>query len=131
MPALPWVAKTPPDADQEYVVMASRLPLARHRYIPGFLRATRSVRQQLAATDGLVGYALDARVLSKTFLTLSVWQSREALDAFSAANPHSARVGEIRAHMRPTTFVFWTCKGSEVPVSWAEARRRLAEQAAT
>ena len=130
MPALPWVDKTPADADREYVVMASRLPLARHRYIPGFLRAVRSIRHQLAAADGLIGYALDARVLSKTFRTLSVWQSREALDAFSAANPHSARVGEIRPRMRPTTFVFWTCKGSDVSVSWAEARRRIDEEAA-
>jgi hypothetical protein len=58
-----------------------------------------------------------------------VWQSPEALDAFSAANPHSARVSDIRPHMRPTTFVFWTCKGREVPVSWAEARRRIDEEA--
>jgi len=129
MPALPWSSRTPADPDDEYVVMASRLPLARYRHIPKFLRATRSVRRQLTSADGLIGYSLDAKVLGKTFWTVSAWQSREALDAFSTANPHSTRVAEIRPHMRPTTFVFWTCKGSELPVSWTDVRRRINEEA--
>jgi hypothetical protein len=125
MPALPWLRGAPVDPDLECVVMASRLPLAHHRHIPGFLRATTQIRRQLANATGLVGYALDAKLLSKTFWTLSAWQSREALEAFTHGNPHIARVNEIRPRMRQTTFVFWTCRAGELPISWAEARRRI------
>lgn len=129
MPALPWVTGSPVDPDHECVVMASRLPLARYRHIPGFMRATMQIRRQLAGTDGLVGYALDAKLLSKTFWTVSAWQSREALDRFSRANPHAVRVSAIRSHMRPSTFVFWTGRAGDLPINWAEVRRRIdAEQ---
>ncbi len=128
MPALPWVSGAPVDADHECVVMASRLPLTRHRYIPRFLRSTMQIRRQLARAEGLVGYALDAHPVAKTFWTLSAWQSQEALDAFSCENPHRARVQAIRPRMGPTTFVFWTCRAGDLPVSWAEARRRIAEE---
>ena len=37
MPALPWTSVAEPKPDQEYVVMASRLPLAHYRHIPSFL----------------------------------------------------------------------------------------------
>jgi heme-degrading monooxygenase HmoA len=129
MPALPWASRATVDADRDYVVMASRLPLARYRHLPGFLRATAAIRRQLAATDGLVGYSLDAHPLAKTFWTVSAWRSRAALEAFSQADPHHARVATIRTHMRPTTFVFWTCRGSDPPISWTEVRRRIQEQA--
>jgi hypothetical protein len=48
MPALPWTTISPPDRAREYVVMASRLPLARYRDMPGFLRAAMLIRAQLA-----------------------------------------------------------------------------------
>jgi quinol monooxygenase YgiN len=131
MPALPWTSRTAVGGDDECVVMASRLPLAHYRHIPAFLAATMAIRRQLAAADGLIGYALDAHLMSRTFWTVSAWQSREALDAFSRANPHSARVSAIRPRMQPTTFTFWTCPGSELPVHWHEVRRRIAEEAAT
>jgi hypothetical protein len=130
MPALPWASRTAAGADDECVIMALRLPLAHYRHVPGFLAATMAIRHQLAGADGLVGYSLDARLLSRTFWTVSAWQNRDALDAFSHANPHSARVSAIRPHMRPTTFTFWTCRGSELPVDWTEVRRRIAEEAA-
>ena len=44
MPALPWTTISSPDRAREYVVMASRLPLARYRDLPGFLRTTMLIR---------------------------------------------------------------------------------------
>lgn len=130
MPALPWSSIKPAAADQECVIMASRLPLARYRHISGFLRATVRIRRQLAGADGLVGYSLDAHPLGKTFWTLSAWESQEALETFSRANPHHVSIEGIRPHMRPTTFVFWTAKGADLPIPWSEARRRVNEEAA-
>lgn len=127
MPALPWTAMSRPDPERDYVVMASRLPLARYRDIPRFLRATMAIRKQLAGASGLIGYTLDAHPAQKTFWTLSAWDSQDALDAFSRADPHRSRVSAIRPKMRPTTFRFWTVRGADLPVSWQEARHRIAE----
>jgi quinol monooxygenase YgiN len=130
MPALPWTTATTVGPDHECVIMASRLPLARYRHIPRFLAATMKIRRQLARTEGLIGYALDAKLLGKTFWTLSAWENQQALDVFSQADPHRTRVDQTRPYMRPTTFVFWTAKAAELPPAWADARRRVEEQAA-
>ena len=124
MPALPWTTISPPDRAREYVVMASRLPLSRYRDMPGFLRAATLIRAQLARTDGLIGYTLDAHLAQKTFWTVSAWDSRDALDAFSRTDPHRGRVRVIRPRMRPTTFTYWTVSGADLPSAWAEVRRR-------
>ncbi|PZS20438.1 MAG: DUF3291 domain-containing protein [Pseudonocardiales bacterium] len=116
-----------PEPGREYVVMASRLPLARYRHIPSFLRSTNVIRRQLATSDGLIGYALDARPLSKTFFTVSAWQTREALGRFSHAEPHRNRIEATRPLMLATTFVFWTALGSDLPIAWNEVRRRIAD----
>jgi hypothetical protein len=73
MPALPWIPVCEPKADATLVVMASRLPLRSYARILSFMRATLRIRRQLAKAEGLVGYSLDARLLSKTFWTLSAW----------------------------------------------------------
>jgi len=129
MPTLPWTAFRETDPDREYVVMASRLPLARYRHVPSFLRATLAIRGQLAHADGLVGYSLDAQLVRKTFWTLSVWDSPAALAAFARADPHADRVRSVRPRMRPTAFATWTMRGAELPVTWTHARARLADQA--
>jgi hypothetical protein len=72
MPAVSWTKIVDPEPDREYVVMASQLLLARYRSIPSFLAATVSIRTQLSHADGLIGYALDAHLLRKTFWTVSV-----------------------------------------------------------
>ena len=130
MPALPWTTFSPPDPDREYVVMASRLPLARYRDVPAFLRATMAIRGQLGHASGLIGYSLDAHLTRKTFYTLSAWDSQDALDAFSHADPHRSRVSVIRPRMRPTTFTFWTVHGADLPISWTQARHRIAAEEA-
>jgi heme-degrading monooxygenase HmoA len=125
MPVLPWTSRAVAEPDREYVVMASRLPLARFRHVPAFLRATITIRRQLARADGLIGYSLDAKLLSKTFWTLSVWRDEESLGAFAQAAPHRDRVQAIRPHMEQTTFVTWTVPGIDLPVPWAQARQRV------
>src|SRR6266702_297742 len=127
MPAIPWTRLADPDPDHDYVVLAARLPVRGSRHIVAFLRATRAVRTQLAATEGVVGYTLDAWLLSRTFWTLSAWESDETLRRFSHADPHRARIAEIRPHMLASTFVRWTVSGRDLPPNWADARQRIAE----
>lgn len=126
MPALPWKTFSPPDPARDYVVMASRLPLSRYRDLATFLSAAMTIRTQLAGAGGLIGYALDAHLAQRTFWTVSAWDSRDALDAFSRADPHRSRVQVIRPRMRPTTFTFWTVSGADLPIGWTEVRRQVA-----
>ena len=128
MPKLPWVTVTELDPDAEVTVMASRLPLRRYRHIPGFMAATLRIRRQLAAAEGLGGYALDAELMRKTFWTVSAWADREHLQRFERADPHHAATRTIRPRMEPSTFVFWTGKAGELPIGWDEVRRRIGER---
>ncbi|HEY8524137.1 MAG TPA: hypothetical protein VIL48_04180 [Acidimicrobiales bacterium] len=129
MPKLPWaeIESVPPDT--EITVMASRLPLRRYRHVPGFLAATRRIRRQLARAEGLVGYALEAQLTRKTFWTVSAWTDLDRLYRFNRSDPHRADAAAIRPRMEPSSFVFWTARAGDLPISWREVRRRLAEQA--
>ena len=127
MPALPWFRIFTVDPTTELTVMASRLPLRHYRRIPGFLRWTLRIRGQLSQSPGLVGYSLDAHVLRKTFWTLSAWTGQEAMEAFVRAEPHRFVMAAIRPHMRQSTFVFWTVTAAELPVTWPDARRHIAQ----
>jgi heme-degrading monooxygenase HmoA len=118
MPALPWTSRTTPDPDAAYVVMGSRLPLRGYRFVPRFLAHSMRIRRQLARADGLIGYALNARLTHKEFWTVSVWQSRDELERFAAANPHAEIIRTKPERMGQSKFVFWTCVGHDVPIGW-------------
>jgi hypothetical protein len=129
MPALPWIRVSEPKPDATYVVMASRLPLRSYARVPSFMRATARIRRQLATADGLIGYSLEAKLLAKTFWTLSAWRDQGALDSFARAEPHRGLISAIRPHMKPTSFVTWTSTGSEIPVKWDTAHQQINRKA--
>jgi heme-degrading monooxygenase HmoA len=126
MPALPWAPRTPPDPDTTYVVMGTYLPLRGYRFIPQFLAQTMQIRRQLGAAEGLIGYALDAHPLRKEFLTVSVWESSEALQRFARTEPHASITRTKPKRMGPSKFRTWSALGREVPVSWDAVRAHLA-----
>jgi heme-degrading monooxygenase HmoA len=125
MPALPWRARAPVSANQEYLAMATFLPLRSYRAMPRFLRLATSVTGQLERTGGLVGYSLLAQPARKRFWTLSVWIDRRALSAFVREMPHLGAMQQLRPHMGPTRFTAWTVLGCALPISWNEATERL------
>ena len=125
MPALPWRAKAPVSSNQEYLAMATFLPLQSDRAMPRFLRLTTSVAGQLERTGGLVGYSLLAQPARKRFWTLSAWIDRRALSAFVREMPHLGAMQQLRPHMGPTRFTAWTVLGCALPISWHEATDRL------
>lgn len=120
MPALPWVRNETPVAGEQYVTMASRLPLRSHLAIPGFLRDTLRIRRQLADAPGLVGYGLKADLLAKTFWTYSVWKDQDSLDAFARSDPHLQIVRRLRPRMGESRFSTATIDGERIPTTWAE-----------
>jgi hypothetical protein len=118
MPALPWTERVEPDPEATYVVMGSRLPLRGYRFIPRFLLHSMKIRRQLATSDGLVGYALNARLTHREFWTVSVWRTRDDLEAFAVADPHTTIIHTKPQRMARSKFVFWTCLGRDLPIKW-------------
>jgi hypothetical protein len=127
MPALPWTRFASPAADQRCLVMATRLPLRRYRSIPGFLRRTNAIRHQLSRTEGLIGYGLDAKPLRKQFMTVSAWIDNEHLMRFVAAEPHRSTMRAVKPLMGGTRFITWTATAADLPPTWSDVVRRLAE----
>jgi hypothetical protein len=127
MPTLPWTTIADSAESADVVVMASRLPLRRHRSIPRFLTATMAIRRQLRNSDGLLSYALDADLVRGVFWTVSAWQTQSALDRFAGSDPHRRLILSIRPLMAPTTFAFWRHPGREIPINWDLVRTKLAD----
>lgn len=125
MPALPWIHVQTADDHADLTIIASRLPLRSHRHIPRFLWHTWLVHRQLARSPGLVGYSLDARLLGKTFWTVSAWKNRPDLGAFDRSSPHRAAKDAVRPAMLPSTFVMWSSRTDLLPVPWQEVRGRI------
>jgi quinol monooxygenase YgiN len=122
MPALPWRSHAPIEGAQEYTVLASKLVLRRLRSVPGFLASTLAIQRQLDATDGLVGYSLDADLIHRVFWTFSVWVNQASLDAFVTSEPHRQIMERLQGHMEETAFFNATFAGSDIPSSWTERK---------
>ena len=121
MAAKLWVTLRPPDPDRQYLALLTELPLARFRDLGRFVLYTRRIEAQLRKTPGVVGYSLMARVFSKRFWTLSVWEGDAALAKFVVQIPHAQVMSAFAGKMRQTPFVRWSIRGSEYPLRWDEA----------
>jgi len=108
--------------------MLSYLPLNKWRALPKFMRYTYQIRRQLADSEGLIGYSLDANVPGREFWTLSVWQDEESLRRFVQRTPHSRVMMDLLSDMGQTEFFHWDVDGSSIPPNWEEAKRRMRER---
>ncbi|MFJ8624868.1 DUF3291 domain-containing protein [Kitasatospora sp. NPDC093550] len=125
MPALPWITPNPATPGTSAVVMASRFEVRSLADVPRFFVKSLAVWRQLRSAPGALGASLIARPLRRTFYTLSAWESREALDAFAAAQPHRSVMTGLRATMKESTFTFWPLPVERLPVPWADAHARI------
>ncbi|MFF5805448.1 DUF3291 domain-containing protein [Streptomyces sp. NPDC012746] len=128
MPDVPWSTPTRPDPAAEVYVMASRFETAGLLGALRFFLRTPGIILQVRKAPGANGVALRARVFSRTFLTLSAWEDREALYRFARSEPHRSTSRAASAFTKESVFTFWSVPAAELPISWAEAERRLAEQ---
>ena len=108
--------------------MLTYLPLNKWRTIPKFMRYTSQIRRQLADSEGLIGYALDANVLNRDFWTLSVWEDEESLRRFVQRNPHGRVMTDLLPHMGQTDFLPFKVDGSSIPPDWEDTKRRMRER---
>jgi hypothetical protein len=108
--------------------MASRFALKRHRDVVPFLRAAIRLRKLAARAPGNVGLGLRANPLTKTFWTLSTWESGDALRAYAATETHRAIVSRFKQASATSDFVFWDDPDPTTRPTWREATTRLAER---
>lgn len=108
--------------------MASRFETATLTGALRFFLKSPGIILQIRKAPGAHGVGLRARVFRRTFLTLSAWEDREALYRFARSEPHRSSSRAAAAYMKESEFTFWTVPAGELPISWAEAERRLAEQ---
>ena len=126
MPTLPWT-NGPYADDAPLHVLTSTLPLTRYRDVARFLRWTLAIRKQLRTTPGCAGYTLDAKLLRKTFWTLSAWHDRDAMQEFVRSGAHASMLADMAGRLGKSRFVESTATRADLPLDWAAARRRLAE----
>ena len=120
----PWITFAPVDAHREYLALLSYLPLNKYSAVLGFFRFSLQIQKQLRSTPGVIGYSLRAKMLSRNFWTLSVWEHQKALTEFVATIPHGEAMRAMTPLMGPTKFTQWKVVGSSLPLSWNEAMQR-------
>jgi hypothetical protein len=125
---MPWKAIGDVDTNREYVALLSYLPLRKYSKVPAFLRYTLQIQRQMSKTPGAIGYSLRAKVLSRRFWTLSVWEDDRALMEFVRNAPHGEAMRSIAPHMDATKFTRWKVPGSAVPPTWDDAMKRESKE---
>ncbi|MGW7041870.1 DUF3291 domain-containing protein [Streptomyces avermitilis] len=128
MPTLPWTTVEEPAPGAESFVMASRLEVRRFADVPRFFLRSLATWKQVKTAPGAFGASLVAEPLKRTFWTLSAWEDKEALYTYVKTEPHRTIMNDLRSTMSGSVFTFWRTPADELPVDWADARRRLAEQ---
>ncbi|MEU9715138.1 DUF3291 domain-containing protein [Streptomyces sp. NPDC047976] len=128
MPDIPWLTPTQAPEGAEVYVMASRFETSTLLGAVRFFLKAPGIISQIRKAPGAHGAALRARVLGRTFLTLSAWEDRDALYRFARSEPHRSSSRAAGAYMKESAFTFWTVPASELPITWDEAERRLAER---
>lgn len=131
MPTLPWTIPSPPPPNGTAFVMASRFEVRAPKDVPRFFLRSLAAWGQVRTAPGAYGASLVAQPFKRVFYTLSAWEDRDALYAYARTEPHRGIMTSLRPTMRTSTFTFWEVDTSGLPITWEDARRRLAEQART
>ena len=128
MPDLPWTTYSEMEPGHTYLVMASHLPLKSIASTARFFRAVAAIRKQLRSADGIVGYTLRARPLTRNYWTLSALRDQAALQAFMRTAPHVGVMSSLKPFMETTRFLQWEITAADGRPSWTEALERLARK---
>ncbi|MER5867260.1 DUF3291 domain-containing protein [Kitasatospora sp. NPDC002040] len=128
MPTLPWTTPNAPQPGTQVLVMASRLEVGSLKDVPKFFLKSLAAWRQVKTAPGAVGATLIAQPLKRTFWTLSAWEDRKTLYTYAKTEPHHTIMTSLRSVMKVSTFVFWEVPAEQLPIDWADAKNRIAEQ---
>lgn len=107
------------------VVVATRMTVARVRWVPRFLRGSLAASRQAGRSPGFVAGRLRAE-LSGTFWTLTVWESGRDMVAFRDTGAHARVLPRLAGWASEAVFGVWNSDAAELP-DWAETARRIGE----
>jgi hypothetical protein len=108
---------------QTYICTATRLRVRGVRQLPAFLRASSAAAAAAKRTPGNAGTRVLGVPPLLTFSTMSVWESREAMQEFARSPEHRLCMVNMPAWARRGKFVTFT---TETPrPGWRLAGRKL------
>jgi heme-degrading monooxygenase HmoA len=108
-------------------VMASRLRLTSVRHLPRFLRASMRVDAQAKAAPGRIESRLHAQLPARTFWTLSVWETEDAMRRFVRTAPHADVMRDLgrRGMIASAEFRSWEQPAGAGLPSWEDVAARF------
>ena len=117
-PPSPWKAFGEPDADFEYLVVLTHLPVPVRKLsaLPKFFKYVGKIRGQLeSGPEGLAGYSLRAQPFSSNYGTLSAWESAAAMGRFMREDPHREAAAELPKMISHFQAWRWKSAGNALP----------------
>lgn len=112
------------EKQEEYLWVATFLPLKSWKYMVPFQLMTSEVLKQVKETKGVMNYAVKADFSKKHFWTLSIWKDQDSLRDFVIAEPHATAIKKFTGWAgEDSAFVEWYSSSNSI--DWAEALERL------
>lgn len=85
-----------------------------------------AIEQQIATSDGLIGYSLRGDIPGRDNWTLSIWESEEDMVEFMTTGAHLAAMGDAGTVLEEGHFEWWEeADPAAMPPVWSEALDRL------
>ena len=113
-----------PAEQQEFICVATFLPLKSWKYIIPFMMLSSKVLRQIKNSKGIANHAVKANFAKNFFCTLSIWNDKESIRLFVPAEPHATAIKKFTQWAGDgSAFVEWTSKSMEI--NWPEAITRL------
>lgn len=108
----------------EYLCVATYLPLRSWMNVVPFLRLSSRIGRQLTQSEGVVRFGVRTQLSRKRFWTISIWTDREKMRAFSGKDPHLTAVRRFPAWAgQGAAFVEYTSGTGRI--DWDEAFEKL------
>ena len=120
-----WKSFSEPDPESVLQGVVGYLHPSEYRTVPKVLWRTRKIEAQLAESDGLVGYALRAKLAQKKSWAVAAWENDETLQNYVESTPHAEIRGTLKREMKESWFKRFDVSGEEVPLNIDEALKRV------
>lgn len=120
-----WQSFAEPDPESELQGVVGHLNPSGYLTVPMVLWHTRRIEDQLAESDGLIGYALRANLFQKQFWAVAAWEGDASLQRFVQGDPHAGIRKALKPKMSESWFHRFDLSGEEVPLGIDEALMRI------
>jgi quinol monooxygenase YgiN len=111
---------------ENYVLHVTQI-LPKPEQLSQFLELSGGVIEEIAQTEGLVGFSLAQEPNCGFFYTMGVWRDEQSIFAFVASDAHAlamTKTSEVSITGRTTS---WMAPASEMPLTWEMAKAAIAD----